>query len=66
MILPVADQVHIRGIQPSPGKFVYDPFAGTGSLLYTCAHWGSMVVGSDIDGRQMRGKGEFYSILSDL
>jgi hypothetical protein len=42
----------------SAGKFVYDPFAGTGSLLYTCAHWGSMVVGSDIDGRQMRGKGE--------
>lgn len=40
----------------APGKMVYDPFAGTGSLLYTCAHWGSVVVGSDIDGRQMRGK----------
>ncbi|GHJ88048.1 hypothetical protein NliqN6_4450 [Naganishia liquefaciens] len=38
------------------GKIIYDPFAGTGSLLYTCAHWGSYVMGSDIDGRQMRGK----------
>ncbi|KAJ9113655.1 hypothetical protein QFC22_005964 [Naganishia vaughanmartiniae] len=38
------------------GKLVYDPFAGTGSLLYVCANWGSYVMGSDIDGRQMRGK----------
>ncbi|VDC06429.1 unnamed protein product [Peniophora sp. CBMAI 1063] len=41
----------------SPGKLVYDPFAGTGSMLYTSAHFGALVFGSDIDGRQMRGKG---------
>jgi tRNA G10 N-methylase Trm11 len=35
---------------------MYDPFAGTGSLLYAVAHWGAYVFGSDIDGRQMRGK----------
>ncbi|CDZ97438.1 Putative RNA methylase [Phaffia rhodozyma] len=38
------------------GSFVWDPFAGTGSMLLTCAHWGAFCVGSDIDGRQMRGK----------
>lgn len=35
---------------------MYDPFAGTGSMLYALAHWGAYVFGSDIDGRQMRGK----------
>lgn len=41
----------------APGRVVYDPFAGTGSMLHTSAHWGAIVVGSDIDGRQMRGSG---------
>ena len=45
-------------VQPAPGKIIYDPFAGTGSLLYAVAHWGAYVFGSDIDGRQMRGKSE--------
>jgi tRNA (guanine10-N2)-methyltransferase len=45
-------------LQPAPGKIIYDPFAGTGSLLYAVAHWGAYVFGSDIDGRQMRGKSE--------
>ncbi|QRV79134.1 tRNA guanosine-2 -O-methyltransferase [Ceratobasidium sp. AG-Ba] len=40
----------------APGKLVYDPFVGTGSMLYTVAHFGALVFGSDIDGRQMRGK----------
>ncbi|KAH8107747.1 tRNA guanosine-2'-O-methyltransferase, partial [Cristinia sonorae] len=40
----------------SPGKLVYDPFVGTGSMAYTTAHFGAWVFGSDIDGRQMRGK----------
>ncbi|KAF9900717.1 hypothetical protein BX616_002520, partial [Lobosporangium transversale] len=40
------------------GKLVYDPFVGTGSFLMTCAHFGAMTVGSDIDGRQIRGKGK--------
>ncbi|KAI8388392.1 uncharacterized protein BYT42DRAFT_559919 [Radiomyces spectabilis] len=42
----------------SPGKLVYDPFVGTGSFLFTCAHFGSFTLGSDIDGRQIRGKKE--------
>jgi tRNA (guanine10-N2)-methyltransferase len=46
-------------LQPAPGKIIYDPFAGTGSLLYAVAHWGAYVFGSDIDGRQMRGKSEY-------
>ncbi|KAH9942477.1 tRNA guanosine-2'-O-methyltransferase [Epithele typhae] len=40
----------------SPGKLIYDPFIGTGSMAYTAAHFGAFVFGSDIDGRQMRGK----------
>lgn len=39
---------------------MYDPFAGTGSMLYACAAFGSMVCGSDIDIRMMRGKGREY------
>ncbi|GAA5974759.1 hypothetical protein JCM5350_001280 [Sporobolomyces pararoseus] len=42
--------------QAAPGKWIYDPFAGTGSMLLTAAGFGSMTFGSDIDGRQMRGK----------
>ncbi|GAA5821891.1 hypothetical protein JCM11251_004765 [Rhodosporidiobolus azoricus] len=40
----------------APGKWVYDPFAGTGSLLLTSAGFGALTFGSDIDGRQIRGK----------
>ncbi|EPX71064.1 tRNA (guanine-N2-)-methyltransferase catalytic subunit Trm11 [Schizosaccharomyces octosporus yFS286] len=40
-----------------PGKLIYDPFVGTGSFLYTCSYFGAFTMGSDIDGRQMRGKG---------
>ncbi|KAJ1967637.1 hypothetical protein IWQ62_001731 [Dispira parvispora] len=38
-----------------PGALVYDPFVGTGSFLLTCAHFGALTMGSDIDGRQIRG-----------
>ncbi|KAJ7593860.1 RNA methylase [Mycena floridula] len=40
----------------APGKLMYDPFMGTGSMAYPIAHFGAQVFGSDIDGRQMRGK----------
>ncbi|EPQ57163.1 tRNA guanosine-2'-O-methyltransferase [Gloeophyllum trabeum ATCC 11539] len=40
----------------SPGKLIYDPFVGTGSMAYTTAYFGAQFFGSDIDGRQMRGK----------
>lgn len=69
--------------QASPGKLIYDPFIGTGSMAYvsisrvsgpvdrnrimiapqTTAHFGAFVLGSDIDGRQMRGKGKLYETL---
>jgi len=38
------------------GSAIWDPFAGTGSMLVTAAHWGARVWGSDIDGRQMKGR----------
>ncbi|ORX80347.1 tRNA guanosine-2'-O-methyltransferase [Basidiobolus meristosporus CBS 931.73] len=47
------------------GKLVYDPFVGTGSFLVTCAHFGALTMGSDIDGRQIRGKGK-TSIRSNV
>ncbi|KAJ3197422.1 hypothetical protein HK101_003848 [Irineochytrium annulatum] len=40
------------------GSFVLDPFVGTGSFLVTSAHFGAFALGSDIDGRQIRGKGD--------
>ncbi|KAJ3365668.1 hypothetical protein GGF31_008473 [Allomyces arbusculus] len=41
-----------------PGTLVYDPFVGTGSFLVTMAHFGAVTMGSDIDGRQIRGTGK--------
>ncbi|KIJ67993.1 hypothetical protein HYDPIDRAFT_126592 [Hydnomerulius pinastri MD-312] len=49
--------------QASPGKLMYDPFIGTGSMAYTTAYFGAHVYGSDIDGRQMRGKGKTPGIV---
>ncbi|KAJ7132800.1 tRNA guanosine-2'-O-methyltransferase [Mycena crocata] len=40
----------------APSKLIYDPFLGTGSMAYPAAYFGAQVFGSDIDGRQMRGK----------
>ncbi|KAJ2723182.1 hypothetical protein GGI07_002817 [Coemansia sp. Benny D115] len=42
-----------------PGTLIYDPFVGTGSFLLTCAHFGACTMGSDIDGRQIRGTAGF-------
>ena len=39
------------------GSFFFDPFVGTGSFLLTGAYFGGFALGSDIDGRQIRGKG---------
>lgn len=39
------------------GSIVYDPFVGTGSILCASSYFGAFTIGSDIDGRQMRGKG---------
>lgn len=40
------------------GKMIYDPFVGTGSMLLMGSAFGALSFGSDIDGRQIRGKGE--------
>jgi len=37
------------------GSIVYDPFVGTGSFTVSAAHFGAQVLGSDIDGRSVRG-----------
>jgi len=42
----------------APGKLVYDPFVGTGSFPIACSHFGAITVGSDIDGRAVRGSKE--------
>lgn len=43
-------------VQAAPGKLFYDPFVGTGSFPIACAHFGAVSLGSDIDGRSIRGK----------
>lgn len=43
--------------QVKPGTLMYDPFVGTGSFLVSGGHYGALVMGSDIDGRMIRGKG---------
>lgn len=42
--------------QVKKGSLVYDPFVGTGGIFLAAAAFGGYVVGSDIDGRQIRGK----------
>lgn len=42
----------------APGKIFYDPFVGSGSFPVSCAHFGALAFGSDIDGRSIRGKGK--------
>lgn len=38
------------------GKLFYDPFVGTGSFPIACSHFGAVTMGSDLDGRMLRGK----------
>lgn len=40
------------------GKLIYDPFVGTGSFLVSSSAFGATTLGSDIDGRQIKGKGK--------
>ena len=59
----------------APGKLMYDPFVGTGSFPIACAQFGALTLGSDIDGRSIRGDGrkktlrgnfEQYGLLGGL
>ncbi len=43
-----------------PAALIYDPFVGTGSILISCAAFGSTVVGSDIDIRVLKGNGMLF------
>lgn len=49
-----------------PGKFMYDPFTGTGAFLYAGAFFGSSVFGSDIDVRPLRGKNKDKTIKKNF
>ncbi|KAG8077161.1 hypothetical protein GUJ93_ZPchr0006g46152 [Zizania palustris] len=50
-----------------PGKLVYDPFVGTGSILVAAAHYGAMTMGADIDIRVvLDGHGPDYNIWSNF
>ncbi|CAM8914373.1 unnamed protein product [Rhodiola kirilowii] len=51
----------------APGKLVYDPFVGTGSILIAAAHFGAMTMGADIDIRVVRdGRGPNCNIWSNF
>ena len=41
-----------------PGALVFDPFCGAGSMLYTCAEFGAMVLGADINRTVLCGWGK--------
>ncbi len=41
-------------LQVRKGYLVFDPFAGTGSILIAAAHLGAYTLGSDIDIRVLR------------
>ncbi|KAI4367118.1 hypothetical protein MLD38_022889 [Melastoma candidum] len=51
----------------NPGKLVFDPFVGTGSILVAAAHFGAMTMGADIDIRVVRdGKGPDCNVWSNF
>lgn len=51
----------------TPGKLVYDPFVGTGSILVAAAHFGAMTMGADIDIRVVRdGRGPECNVWSNF
>lgn len=52
--------------QVKPGTIMYDPFAGTGSFLVAGGYYGALVMGSDIDGRMIRGKGASVNITENF
>ena len=49
-----------------PGKLFYDPFVGTGSFPIACAHFGAVCLGSDIDGRSIRGDGQGKDLMGNF
>ncbi|XP_022101515.1 tRNA (guanine(10)-N2)-methyltransferase homolog isoform X3 [Acanthaster planci] len=51
--LLMANQAQVR-----PGMVTFDPFVGTGSLLVAAAHFGSYVLGGDININIIHGRGK--------
>ncbi len=49
-----------------PNKLFYDPFVATGSFPIACAHFGAVTLGSDIDGRTIRGMKPGLSVASNF
>ena len=49
-----------------PGSIIYDPFVGTGSFLISCSHFGAFSIGSDIDGRKIKGSVDDGGIEGNL
>ena len=43
--------------QIKEGDFVYDPFAGTGSIVTSCAYFNAFCFGGDLDIRVLKGYG---------
>ena len=43
--------------QVQEGDFVYDPFAGTGSIILACQYFNSFTFGGDLDIRVLKGYG---------
>eukprot|EP00934_Nitzschia_sp_Nitz4_P005528 Nitzschia sp. Nitz4//scaffold74_size92883//19417//21099//NITZ4_004816-RA/size92883-processed-gene-0.3-mRNA-1//1//CDS//3329557574//5518//frame0 len=52
--------------QVKKGSIVYDPFVGTGSILLSCALRGAYCIGSDIDIRVLKGKGDDQNIWTNF
>lgn len=48
------------------GSLIFDPFVGTGSLLLTCAMFGSMTCGADIDKRILDGCDENHNVYANF
>ena len=48
------------------GSIVLDPFVGTGSILISCALYGAYCIGTDIDLRVLRGKGQEANVCSNF
>eukprot|EP01114_Cavostelium_apophysatum_P019966 TRINITY_DN6577_c0_g1_i1.p1 TRINITY_DN6577_c0_g1~~TRINITY_DN6577_c0_g1_i1.p1 ORF type:complete len:478 (-),score=111.26 TRINITY_DN6577_c0_g1_i1:13-1446(-) len=61
LALIVANQALARS-----GAFIIDPFVGTGSLVLTCAHFGAVTIGGDIDPRVLRGVGKPGDVKSNF
>lgn len=58
--------VSTNQVLAAPGKIIYDPFVGTGSFLVSAAAQGAYVIGSDIDGRQIKGPKHAYNVQSNF